>query len=60
MLSSKSVHWQEDTMNEWAFIGAAYGLSWLVLSGYAVYLYRRHGSARESFRRTARSEGGVQ
>ncbi|HEU4452753.1 MAG TPA: CcmD family protein [Longimicrobium sp.] len=38
-------------MNEWNFVGAAYGLTWVVLAGYALYLNGRVRAAREALRR---------
>jgi hypothetical protein len=38
-------------MNEWNFVGAAYGLTWVVLAGYALYLNGRARAAREALRR---------
>lgn len=35
-------------MSEWTFIGAAYGLTWAVLGGYALYLRGRMRAAREA------------
>jgi CcmD family protein len=45
-------------MSEWNFIVAAYGLTWLVLAGYSIYLLKRHARARRSFE-DARNEGGA-
>jgi hypothetical protein len=33
-------------VSEWVFIGAAYGLTWLTLGGYALYLRARTRRAR--------------
>jgi len=34
-------------MSEWGFVGAAYGLTWAVLVGYAIYLRNRVRRARD-------------
>ena len=35
-------------MSEWTYIGAAFGLTWAVLGGYALYLRGRMIQARQS------------
>lgn len=37
-------------MNEWSFITAAYGLTWVTLLGYAIYLVRRMLAAERAAR----------
>lgn len=37
------------TTYNWAFVGAAYGLTWAVLACYAVYLHARTRQARLAF-----------
>ncbi len=44
-------------MSEWNFIIAAYGVTWAVLAGYAVYLRRRAARVRDAWER-ASEEGG--
>lgn len=36
-------------MSEWGYVIAAYGLTWVVLAGYAAYLRVRSRRARETF-----------
>jgi CcmD family protein len=33
-------------MSEWNYVGAAYGLTWLVFAGYSLYLVARTRRAR--------------
>lgn len=33
-------------MSEWSYIGSAYGVTWLALTGYALYLRARTRQAR--------------
>lgn len=33
--------------SEWAFVGAAFSLTWIVLAGYTLYLKRRLSAARD-------------
>ena len=35
-------------MSEWTYIGLSYGLTWVVLAGYAVYLLQKRSRAREA------------
>ena len=35
-------------MSNWFFVGLAYGVTYFVLAGYAVYLVRRRVNAKES------------
>ena len=37
-------------MDEWSYIRAAYGLTWVTLGGYAIYLVRRMLAAERSAR----------
>ncbi len=37
--------------NNWDFVGAAYGLTWIVLAGYTLYLVRRRHAVEELARR---------
>ncbi|HVX38200.1 MAG TPA: hypothetical protein VHB25_01410 [Gemmatimonadaceae bacterium] len=37
-------------MSEWSYIIAAYGVTWIVLLGTALYLATRDGAARRAFR----------
>lgn len=36
-------------MSEWSYIIAAYGITWIVLLGLAIYLSARDGQARRAF-----------
>lgn len=36
-------------MSEWAYIGAAYGLTWATLATYGVYLVRRRARAMRAY-----------
>jgi hypothetical protein len=45
--------------SEWYYIGAAYGLTWTVLAGYAISLVLRSGRARARFEEARRNEGGM-
>lgn len=40
-------------MSEWNFVGAAYGLTWVIFVGYAIYL---SGKVRRAERRLERSQ----
>ena len=33
--------------DEWTFVRAAYGLTWVVLAVYSIYLRRRRSSAKQ-------------
>jgi hypothetical protein len=44
-------------MSEWNFVIAAYGLTWFVLSTYAVYLLRRRTLAERTLTRETREDG---
>lgn len=46
-------------MSEWNYVAAAYGLTWVVLAGYAVYLMRRVRRARNRLDLVTR-RGGVE
>lgn len=41
-------------MSEWAYVGAAYGLTWVVLAVYTVYIRQR---VRRSERELAAADG---
>ena len=41
----------------WNFVIAAYGVSWLVLATYALYVHRRIRRARAMYERTMPSTG---
>ena len=40
-------------MSEWTYIGAAYGLTWVVLAAYIAYVRRRLGRAEAVAREAA-------
>ncbi len=40
-------------MSEWSYVVAAYGLTWLVLAGYAAYVHGRVRRARRLLERAA-------
>lgn len=37
-------------MSNWGYVGLAYGVTYLILIGYTVYLWRRRSSAEEALR----------
>lgn len=37
--------------SNWDFVGAAYGLTWIVLAAYTLYLFRRRRGAEELARK---------
>ncbi|HEX7118750.1 MAG TPA: CcmD family protein [Longimicrobiales bacterium] len=39
-------------MSEWSYVGAAYGLTWAVLTGYVLYLRSRIRRARHVLEQT--------
>ncbi len=41
-------------MSEWGYVGVAYGLTWLTLIGYGIYLGSRVRRARRLLERTTR------
>ncbi len=41
-------------MSEWNYVGAAYGLTWLVFAGYSVYLAGKIRRARRQLEAVAR------
>ena len=46
-------------MSEWAFVRAAYGLTWIVLAVYSVYLRRRRIQARSRLENVGDVSKGV-
>ena len=44
-------------MSEWVYVGAAFGLTWLTLGGYWLYLRARERSAREALEIAAAEVG---
>jgi hypothetical protein len=46
-------------MSEWNFVGAAYGLSWLGLASFGVYLARRWSLVRRRLDEVRTRTGGV-
>lgn len=44
-------------MSEWSFVNGAYGLTWIVLAGYAYYLWTR---TRRAQRMYDRAHGGME
>lgn len=44
------------SVSEWNFVIAAYGLTWFVLATYAVYLMRRRAHAERTLARETRGD----
>jgi CcmD family protein len=45
-------------MSNWAFVTLAYGLTWVVVAGYLVFLARTTARARATMAAAVRAEGG--
>jgi CcmD family protein len=46
-------------MSEWYFVGAAYGLTWLGLTSFAIYLVQRRRRAQRRLAEVRSRIGGV-
>lgn len=46
-------------MSEWVFIGAAYGLTWVMFAAYGLYVRARLSRARSAYAQLQQNRGDV-